>query len=128
MDQRFPREEKLKSNLLIEQLFSEGSSVSKYPLKLIYVKTEPEDDVKVKAGFSVPKRKFKKAVQRNQIKRLIREAYRLNKSNLFNNLSTSYAFMFLYLGKEEPDFSELNTTMERLLTRFLKQTQTDENI
>ncbi|NAS30936.1 ribonuclease P protein component [Flavobacteriaceae bacterium R38] len=123
MSNSFPKEEKLKSRKLIEKLFSDGKSVSKFPLKLVFIPlTEHQStSVNVLAGFSVPKRKFKKAVDRNHIKRLIRESYRLQKTTLFNNLPTSYAFMFLYLGKEQPSFIQLNKSMEQLLNRFLKQ-------
>jgi len=119
MSNSFPKEEKLKSKKLIETLFSEGKAVSKFPLKLVYVPI-PEH-FKTLAGFSVPKRRFKKAVDRNHIKRLIRESYRLQKAEFFNNLPTSYAFMFLYLGKEQPTFQQLEKSMEQLLKRFLEK-------
>lgn len=122
----FPKNEKLKSRKVIELLFTEGKSISKFPLRLVFIQTSFHDETQVKAGFSVPKRKFKKAVDRNRIKRYIREAYRLNKGGFFNNLSTSYAFMFLYIGKEEPSFDELNKTMGQLLTKFLKNTHENE--
>ncbi len=117
----FPQNEKLKSQKLIEKMFAEGNTVSKFPIRLVFLPTTFNNEVKVQAGFSVPKRKFKKAVDRNHIKRLIREAYRLNKGDFFNNLPTSYAFMFLYLGKEVPSFHNINKSMEQLLKHFLKQ-------
>ena len=100
MNLGFPKEEKLKSKKCIEQLFSAGNAVSKFPLKLIYVATDLPNDVPIQAGVSVTKRRFKKAVTRNRIKRLMREAYRLHKNDVFNTISTSYAFMFLYLDSE----------------------------
>lgn len=124
MNYSFPKKEKLKSRKLIEQLFTEGKSVSKFPLKLIFIpltEHHQSTSVNILAGFSVPKRKFKKAVTRNHIKRLIRETYRLQKPDFFNNLSTSYAFMFLYLDKKEPTFIQLNKSMEHLLNRFKDQ-------
>jgi len=54
----FPRKEKLKSKKLIEQLFAKGNSVSNYPIKLIYLKTELPFDVPIQAGVTVPKKKF----------------------------------------------------------------------
>lgn len=118
----FPKEEKLKSKKLIETLFTQGEAVTQYPLKLIYTSCELPKEVKVQAAISVPKRNFKLAVKRNRIKRLIREAYRLNKPLIFNKIETPHAFMFLYLAKEEPDFQQLNETMQRLLHKFLKHT------
>ncbi|MCX2679040.1 ribonuclease P protein component [Galbibacter sp. EGI 63066] len=118
MDQSFPKKEKLKSVKRIEQLFTEGSVVSKYPLRLVYLKTEDEE-VKIKAGVSVSKRNFKKAVDRNRIKRLMREAYRLNKHLFFTAAgSSSYAMMFLYTGKEMPAFEKLMRQIQKLHQKF----------
>ncbi|WP_340203625.1 ribonuclease P protein component [Ascidiimonas sp. W6] len=122
MDQRFPKIEKLKSSKLIEKIFVERKGVSKYPLKVFFTESPYENVPLAQAGFSVSKRNFKKAVDRNRIKRLMREAYRLQKTVLFNNLSTPHAFMFLYLGKEEPDYKLIETTMEQLLIKFLEKT------
>ncbi|WP_430411008.1 ribonuclease P protein component [Kordia sp.] len=122
MNYSFPKEEKLKSKKCIDQLFSEGKSVSKFPLKLIYTATELPKNVPIQAGVSVTKRRFKKAVTRNRIKRLLREAYRLHKNDVFNTISTSYAFMFLYIGRREPTFEEIETSMVRLLEKFLEKT------
>lgn len=120
----FPKEEKLKSKKCIELLFSEGNAVSKFPLRLIFVATDLPNAVPTQAGVSVTKRRFKKAVTRNRIKRLMREAYRLHKNDVFNKISTTYAFMFLYIGKQEPTFEEIETSMVRLLQKFLEKIET----
>lgn len=120
MDQSFKKIEKLKSQKLIEKLFSEGKSIAVYPLRLVYLKTSFEDPVKFKVGVSVSKRNFKKAVDRNRIKRLMREAYRLNKSKYFNNITDQYAFMILYIGKSETDFNTISKKMNTLMDVFLK--------
>jgi len=117
----YPKKEKLKSQKLIEQLFSEGKSVSAFPLRMVYLKTEFEDDVKFKTGVSTSKRNFKKAVDRNRIKRLLREAYRLNKAAYFNNISGSYALMILYISKDGTDFDSVETKMKQLLEVFSKK-------
>ncbi|WP_033959489.1 ribonuclease P protein component [Psychroserpens jangbogonensis] len=114
----YPKKEKLKSQKLIEQLFSEGKSVSAFPLRMVYLKTEFEDDVQFKTGVSTSKRNFKNAVDRNRIKRLLREAYRLNKTAYFNNISGSYALMILYIGKDGTDFDSVETKMKQLLDAF----------
>lgn len=117
----FHKKDKLKSKKLIEKLFLEGRSISVYPLRLVYLKTEHSDDAKIKAGVSVSKRNFRKAVERNRIKRLLREAYRLNKATIFNNITTSYALMILYIGKDGTDFASINTKLKQLLSNFTEK-------
>ncbi|GAA3566665.1 ribonuclease P protein component [Snuella lapsa] len=118
MTATYPKKEKLKSKKLIEQLFSEGQSVSAYPLRLVYIQTTFNDGTQFKTGVSVSKRNFKNAVDRNRVKRLLREAYRLNKAIYFNNITTQYAFMILYIGKDEPSFELVETKMKRLFEKF----------
>ena len=97
----YPKKEKLKSKTTIDLLFSEGNSVSKYPLRLVYVEnTEPNAEL-IKMGVSVSKKYFKKAVDRNYFKRVLRETYRLNKHLLIDHLEKPYAFMFFYQSKEQ---------------------------
>ena len=79
----FKKEERIVSNLLIETLFEKGNSQSltAYPLRAVYLKTEHREGcAPVQLLISVPKKKFKHAVDRNRVKRQIREAYRKNKS------------------------------------------------
>ena len=114
----FNKKEKLKSKKLIEQLFTEGTTVSAFPLRLVYLPTVFTDDVIAKTGVSVSKRFFKKAVHRNRIKRLMRESYRLNKAVYFNNISTQYAFMILYIGKDLPTLNQVETRMKHLFEKF----------
>ncbi|TYA74191.1 ribonuclease P protein component [Seonamhaeicola marinus] len=128
MNFTYGKKEKLKSKKLIEQLFSEGQSISAFPLRLVFLETNLEDDsIVAKTGVSVSKRHFKTAVDRNRIKRLMREAYRLNKATYFNNITTQYAFMILYIGKEKPTFIEVEKRMHKLFTKFLNKIE-DEKI
>ncbi len=122
MSFKYGKKDKLKSKKQIEQLFSEGKSVTVYPLKLIYLETEFSDGSKIKTGVSVSKRLHKTAVSRNKIKRLLREAYRLNKPAYFNNSTTSYAFMILYLSKDGTTFEVINSKMTLLFEKFLDKT------
>ncbi len=115
----YPKKEKLKSKKLIEQMFVEGQSVSAYPLRLVFIKKAFNEDITIKTGVSVSKRNFKTAVDRNRIKRLLREAYRLNKAHYLNNITTQYAFMILYIGKEKPTLTQVETKMKRLFEKFL---------
>ncbi|MCB0446158.1 MAG: ribonuclease P protein component [Gelidibacter sp.] len=121
----FSKKEKLKSQKLIEHLFSQGKTVVAYPLRLVYIETTFSDDVRAKVGVSVSKRHFKHAVNRNRIKRLMREVYRLNKGDYFNNSSTQYALMILYIGKDGTDFETINSKMRLLFDKFIKETSLD---
>ena len=120
-DFSFPKKEKLKGKKLVEQLFKEGKSLSGFPLRLFYLKIDSPADAKVKAGVAVPKKNFKSAVERNRIKRLLRESYRLNKHLVFNNSEGSFAFLILYLGKEMPDYHKVEKSMQIVLQKFLKK-------
>ncbi|MDO6809110.1 ribonuclease P protein component [Zobellia galactanivorans] len=119
----FPKKEKLKSKKLIERLFAEGKSVSVYPIKLIYLPTPFNYEVHFKAGMAVPKKNFKSAVKRNRIKRLLRESYRLNKPDILNNTEGSFAFLFLYLGKDMPSYASTERSMKALLQRFVAKNE-----
>jgi len=83
--------------------------------------TEIAKDIPFQVGVTVPKKNFKSAVKRNQIKRLLRESYRTNKPLLFNNSKANFAFLFLYLGKEIPKYREIESDMKAILQKFLKQ-------
>lgn len=122
---KYSKKDKLKSKKIIEQLFTEGKAVTAYPLRLIYLNTEFEDNSILKTGVSVSKRLHKTAVSRNQIKRLLREAYRLNKPLYFNNSSIPYAFMILYLSKDGTTFDEINKKTKLLFQKFIEKTLND---
>lgn len=125
MPNTYPKQEKLKSKKLIDALFTEGQSVSAYPLRLVYLATNFEDTTIAKTGVSVSKRNFKTAVARNRIKRLLRESYRLNKADYFNNLTTQHAFMILYIGKDMPSFDLVEKRMKHLFDKFSNKISED---
>ncbi len=118
MKKTYHKSEKLKSQKLIENLFENGQYVSTFPLRLVYMEMYFDEKIQVKTAVSVSKRNFKSAVDRNKIKRLLREAYRLHQSSYFNNISTQYAFMILYIGKEIPSFTDVEKNMKMLFEKF----------
>ncbi len=112
------KKERLKSKKAIELLFSEGKSISQYPIRLVYNKTKIEENTSVKAAVTVSKRNFKNAVDRNHIKRLLRESYRKNKY-IVTKGSDQFTFMFLYSGKEIPEYALVEAKMKKILQKFV---------
>lgn len=130
MNFTYPKNEKLKSKITIDLLFSEGKSVSKYPLRLVYVESDYNiiegSEQKIKIGVSVSKKYFKHAVDRNYFKRVLRETYRLNKHLLVKNLDKPYAFMFFYQTKDRLTYEEINAKTVQLFEKFILQIKNEE--
>ena len=117
----YPKHEKLKSKTTIDLLFSGGKSVSKYPLRLVYVEnTEPNTEL-IKMGVSVSKKYFKKAIDRNYFKRVLRETYRLHKSILIEKMDQPYALMFFYQTKDRLSYQEIEEKTIQLFEKFIAQ-------
>jgi ribonuclease P protein component len=116
----FPRIEKLKSRTVINNLFVEGKVVKKYPLRLLYLPAENVEQHQ--ATFAVPKRNFKSAVDRNRIKRQLREAYRLQKHLLKDNNGKKFALLFVYQGKDKSSYAQLEKLVGVLLKRLQDET------
>jgi ribonuclease P protein component len=129
MNCNYPKKDKLKSKIAIGLLFSEGKSVSKYPLRLVYHSGALGDEQKLKVGVSVSKKYFKKAVDRNYFKRVLRETYRLNQHLLKEHLQQPFAIMLFYQSKDRLPFEEINTKTIQLFEKFLEQVNsvTSEN-
>lgn len=118
MKHTYPKDEKLKSKTTIDLLFSEGKSVSKYPLRLVYVPIPAENEQTLKFGVSVSKKYFKKASDRNYFKRVLRECYRLNKNLLLEASEQPYALMFFYQTKERLSYQEIQQKTLQLFQKF----------
>ena len=115
----YPKNEKLKSKKIIDSLFVKGKSVSQYPLRLVYVPIEDETiEGKILFGVSVSKKYFKKAVDRNYFKRVLRECYRLNQQILKDKFEKPHAFMFFYQTKERLLYQEIEEKTKLLFEKF----------
>lgn len=126
MSATFRKEEHLKSRKVIQALFNrQGASFGQYPLRLVWMPMEERKSAyPVQFGLSVPKRHYKKAVDRNLLRRRIREAYRLNKHRIYEKLGEQepqYALMVLYTGREILPFQEIEKAMQLMIRRFLKK-------
>ena len=112
----FTKIERLCSKKAIDDLFANGKSKNQFPFKLIYKKTEFESPFPVRAMFVVPKKKHKRANKRNDIKRRMREVYRLNKHTLYEALKTQKLdIMFICLSNEELEYATIEKSMLQLM-------------
>ena len=120
------KKERLKSRKRIDQLFSEGKSFSINPFKIYYlislysVLHSPSN---LQFGAGVSAKNFKKAVDRNRIKRLIKESYRLQKSELHQTLkekSIQLNIFFIYTDRELPDFNAVKVKVNVALKKLLQ--------
>lgn len=118
----FCREERLKSSLSIQALLKHGRSVSVYPLKIYWnFTTDPHQKYPARAAMSVPKRKFRRAVDRNLMKRRLREAYRLNKHMLYDTLDQhqqKIQLIILLLSDEFIPYEQLETGMQKIFRQL----------
>lgn len=114
---------KLCSKVLIEELFKSGTTIKSYPLIAIIKSTEFTDKTPFKIVFSAPKRTFRKAFQRNRIKRICKEAVRLNKSVLesyLNENQKQLALFLVYSSKDELNHIQLQKKVVKLFNEIIK--------
>ena len=116
--------EKLKSRKLLEQVFTKGRSFSVFPLKVFYILVDEPLNFPLKTGVGVSSRNFKKATDRNRIKRLLREAYRLNKRDLLQKITDEekqVAVFILYIDKTLPSLAIVQQKMMVALDKLANQ-------
>ncbi len=125
MKKTLSKSERLKSRKSIDRLFKEGAFMGKYPLKMAYIIEElNEQKHPTLFAVSVPKKNFKKAVDRNRIKRLVREAFRINcleaKSKLIDH-QKQMQLMFVYQGKDMPTYVQIEALVKSVLSSLEKK-------
>jgi ribonuclease P protein component len=118
------KSERLSSKRLIEQLFTNGRSFGHHPFVIRYTPIEDLSTAGNQILISVSKRNFKKAVDRNKLKRQIREAYRLNKA-ILTDLKNNYAIAYIYTFKKMLPYSELEAKLIESLKRLQKELNTE---
>jgi ribonuclease P protein component len=117
MDYKLQKNERLHSKKSIKELFDKGSSFFLYPFKVLYLAVDSGQLETNQVLFSVPIRKVKKAVQRNYIKRRIKEAYRLNKE-LISSEDGKYQIAFIYVSTQLEDFHTIQIKVQRILKKI----------
>jgi ribonuclease P protein component len=124
---KFPKSERLTNKKKFEQLFESGKTVKAFPFKLIYI-TEPatEQEPPLQLAFTVPKRSFKKAVDRNYIRRRMKEAFRLNNSLLKENIDLNknhlYAIL-IYTNRDKMAYHAIEKAWKKLVQKLLDELQ-----
>jgi ribonuclease P protein component len=105
----------------IDLLFDEGTSFIAYPLRVVFLHKKPASGVPLAVFISVPKKRFKRAVKRNRIKRLFRESYRLNKNSLCESLVAAGEGLLvacIYVSNELCDFATMEAAVKKVLNRL----------
>lgn len=116
MDFKLHKNERLHSKKSIKELFDKGSSFFLYPFKVLHLPLDGACSETNQVLFSVSKRKVKKAVHRNLVKRRIKEAYRLNKSVASSPSKNRIALIYVSSGLE--DFATIQAKVQKILKRI----------
>ena len=125
----YSKTERLKSKKLIEATFAAGQKFKAWPLVAKSLDAELSDDVPCQTLVSVSKRSFKRAVDRNRIKRLMREAWRLQKHTAYAALrkhEKQRALVLIYVGKELPTFEGMQASMQTLIAKMIEALEAPE--
>ncbi len=118
----FNKQERLCSKKQMELLFSKGKNNFAHPLKFIFIEVNTKLQYPAQIMFVVPKRQFKKAHDRNKLKRRMREAYRLNKGAFYESLKISNKIIiaaFIYVGKKPDEYKTIEKSIQQHLNLFL---------
>ena len=122
----FPKKEHLTKKEHFDKLHSEGRGVKSFPFSLRYIEANLEEGLKRKVAILAPKRGLNKAVDRNKMKRQMRELYRLNKPVIFDS-GVQEIWSLRYLGNRLNDYAFLEAGFLKLLEAYEKQRKKELN-
>jgi len=119
----FKKSERLNKKRIISQLFLSGKAVYSYPVKMIYLSMPNEDDIpNLQVAVSVPKRRFPNAIDRNLLKRRVKESFRLNKQAVIPELikkKESFAIILIYNSNKIESYQNIELSVQKLLDRLV---------
>lgn len=116
----FKKADRLKSKKQIARLFDEGKTIRQFPLSCFYIVNQKEGHP-LQTAISVPRKKFPKAVDRNRIKRLIKESYRLNKESLYCSLQNNkltLQLILIYNPAKHLSYNDIDKSVKRILQKL----------
>ncbi|MFP4366438.1 MAG: ribonuclease P protein component [Bacteroidales bacterium] len=119
--EKLRKSERLCSRKAIDRLFSDGNSLFHYPFRLIWMESDTPGFPPVRFAVSVPRKRIRKAVTRNRIKRMIRESYRLNKEIVYRGRETGNKIIFMmviYVSSDVCEYDTINLKFQELLQKF----------
>lgn len=119
----FTKKERLTNKILLKRIFSEGSSFISYPFRVVYLlQDEGDQDFPAQMAISVPKKKLKRAPDRNTIKRRTRECYRLNKNEIYEHLTKNkkhLSIFFIYLDNKVLPYQDLENGIKKCIEKLI---------
>lgn len=121
-DETFHKDERLCSRKIISTLFEKGHRFYCSGYQVVWIESPLPEGIHAQVAFSVSKKRFKRAVARNTIKRRLREAYRKNKASLYNYLGEKgccIAFMIIFCGEKIPEFSHVDRSIKEIIGKLI---------